>query len=84
MGHVAVAVWVDVVPADAPHALAAARTLMAERPGLDVAVRAEGVTVAGVVDGEAMRRWWSIALLNERLVAEAAPRRASILRELVS
>lgn len=69
---------------DAPHVAMAAAMLVAERPEIEVAVKAGLVVVAGPGRASSLRSRWTAALLNERLVAEATERRSLILAELVA
>lgn len=69
---------------DMPHARDAAAMLTMDRPDLAVAVSQGNAVLSGRHGERAMRLWWTTALLNERLVADASERRSSLLGELVA
>lgn len=69
---------------DVPHAGGAAAALIKDRPDLRVSFSPTGVVVSGRHAERTLHLWWTTALLNERLVADASERRRSILRELVA
>lgn len=73
-----------VAPRDVTYAPSAIRHLALVQAGIVATLVGEHINLQGNVPADALARHWQIALVNERLVAEADPHRADLLGRLVA